>query len=224
MMNALGADFTSLKSIAVWTLPPALYAAGSDRLIAVVRRRALARTGGGDRDGSRLAAVLAAVLSAVKGFALWLLRLLLAPWSTLVGFRRWVVDTAPVAPGRRAADSRGIGPDTQMVTFNGFGRWVVDPDTPPDSKPDTQAVTAAANGRTPRRPQRPASRPKVTGQRGAIKADRQAERARVLLAADPAMSGAELGRRLKVSARTGRRLKDQLTVNAEPTMDGGQDR
>jgi hypothetical protein len=33
---------------------------------------------------------------------LWLLRLTLAPKSTLAGFRAWVLAECPVAPGRRA--------------------------------------------------------------------------------------------------------------------------
>ena len=34
---------------------------------------------------------------------MWLLRLALAPASTLAGFRAWVLEECPVAPGRRAA-------------------------------------------------------------------------------------------------------------------------
>ena len=34
---------------------------------------------------------------------MWLLRLALAPASTLAGFRAWVLEQCPVAPGRRAA-------------------------------------------------------------------------------------------------------------------------
>ena len=37
------------------------------------------------------------------GLILWLLRLALAPASTLTGFRAWVLEECPVAPGRRAA-------------------------------------------------------------------------------------------------------------------------
>ena len=37
------------------------------------------------------------------GLILWLLRLALAPASTLAGFRAWVLEECPVAPGRRAA-------------------------------------------------------------------------------------------------------------------------
>ena len=33
---------------------------------------------------------------------MWLLRLALAPASTLAGFRAWVLEECPVAPGRRA--------------------------------------------------------------------------------------------------------------------------
>ena len=37
------------------------------------------------------------------GLVLWLLRLALAPVSTLAGFRAWVLEQGPVAPGRRHA-------------------------------------------------------------------------------------------------------------------------
>jgi hypothetical protein len=36
------------------------------------------------------------------GLVLWLLRLSLAPASTLAGFRAWVLEECPTAPGRRA--------------------------------------------------------------------------------------------------------------------------
>ena len=36
---------------------------------------------------------------------MWLLRLALAPASTLAGFRAWVLEQCPVAPGRRALGS-----------------------------------------------------------------------------------------------------------------------
>ena len=39
----------------------------------------------------------------IGGLILWLLRLALAPASTLAGFRAWVLEECPVAPGRRAA-------------------------------------------------------------------------------------------------------------------------
>jgi hypothetical protein len=39
----------------------------------------------------------------IGGLILRLLRLALAPASTLAGFRAWVLEECPVAPGRRAA-------------------------------------------------------------------------------------------------------------------------
>ena len=41
-------------------------------------------------------------LAVLGGLVLWLLRLSLAPASTLAGFRAWVLEECPVAPGRRA--------------------------------------------------------------------------------------------------------------------------
>jgi hypothetical protein len=51
-------------------------------------------------------------LAIVGGFLLWVLRLALAPASTLSGFRRWVLDECPVAPGRRAGSA---GPEPGAV-------------------------------------------------------------------------------------------------------------
>lgn len=49
----------------------------------------------------RLADEEATPLAAVGFLTLWLLRLALAPASTLGGFRAWVVEECPVAPGCR---------------------------------------------------------------------------------------------------------------------------
>ncbi|MGH3217898.1 MAG: hypothetical protein ACRDPY_04070 [Streptosporangiaceae bacterium] len=87
-MNLLGADLLSPRSIAVYVLPPVLYAAGSDRLISVVRRQALSRLG--DDAGQR------SVWHVAGTGALYLLRFVLAPPSTALGLRRWVLASAPV--------------------------------------------------------------------------------------------------------------------------------
>ena len=42
-------------------------------------------------------------LAVAGGLVLWLLRLALAPVSTLAGFRAWVLEECLVAPGRRQA-------------------------------------------------------------------------------------------------------------------------
>jgi hypothetical protein len=65
----------------------------------VVRARALARHQ--DLDAP-LAPEEVTPLAMAGGLVLWLLRLALAPASTLAGFRAWVLAECPVAPGRRA--------------------------------------------------------------------------------------------------------------------------
>ena len=55
------------------------------------------------QPGTALAADAATPLTVLGGLARWLLRLALAPASTLAGFRAWVLEECPVAPGRRAA-------------------------------------------------------------------------------------------------------------------------
>jgi hypothetical protein len=107
-MNALPATITDPQSVAAWIMPAMLYAAASDRLIAVVRRHALARTPTATDQRS--------AYTAVGGAALWLVRLALAPPSTFFGFRNWVLVTAPLAPGLpphlQPAASTGKAPAT----------------------------------------------------------------------------------------------------------------
>jgi hypothetical protein len=101
-MNAIAAA-PGWRNLAIWALPPAAYALASDTLIGVVRARALARH---LQPGAALAADAATPLAILGGLALWLLRLALAPASTLTGFRAWVLAECPVAPGRRAPAPR----------------------------------------------------------------------------------------------------------------------
>jgi hypothetical protein len=72
------------------------------------------------------------------GVLLWLLRLTMAPASTISGFRAWVLEECPVAPGRRAVRpvparthvrSRAAGP-ASAVTPGAESRGVVPPRSP----------------------------------------------------------------------------------------------
>jgi len=101
-MNAIAAA-PGWRNLAIWAMPPVASALASDTLIGVVRARALARH---LQLGTALAADAATPLAILGGLALWLLRLALAPASTLAGFRAWVLAECPVAPGRRAAAPR----------------------------------------------------------------------------------------------------------------------
>jgi hypothetical protein len=99
-MNVIAAA-PGWRSLAIWAMPPIAYALASDTLIGVVRAWAIARH---HELSTRLAADDEATpLAAVGGLVLWLLRLTLAPASTLAGFRAWVLQECPVAPGRRAS-------------------------------------------------------------------------------------------------------------------------
>ena len=97
-MNAIAAA-PGWRNLAIWAMPPVAYALASDTLIGVVRAWALARH---QHLETALAADAATPLAVLGGLILWLLRLTLAPASTLAGFRAWVLEECPVAPGRRA--------------------------------------------------------------------------------------------------------------------------
>ena len=98
-MNVIAAA-PGWRDAAVWVMPPAAYALASDTLIGVVR----AKVATAQRDlAPGPAAEDASMLAVAGGLTLWLLRLCLAPGSTLAGFRAWALAECPVAPGRRAA-------------------------------------------------------------------------------------------------------------------------
>jgi hypothetical protein len=97
-MNAIAAA-PGWRNLAIWAMPPVAYALASDTLVTVVRAWAIARH---QHRGSILAEDQATPLAVLGGLILWLLRVTLAPASTLAGFRAWVLAECPVAPGRRA--------------------------------------------------------------------------------------------------------------------------
>ena len=107
-MNAIAAA-PGWRNLAIWAMPPIAYALASDTLIGVVRAWALARQ---QHLTTALAADAATPLAIVGGLILWLLRLALAPASTLAGFRAWVLAECPVAPGRRAPRPAPVRPRT----------------------------------------------------------------------------------------------------------------
>jgi hypothetical protein len=88
------------RGLAIWVMPPIAYALASDTAIGVIRAWAIARAREMSED---LADDETTPLAILGGLCLWLLRLALAPLSTLGGFRRWVIEECPVAPGRTAA-------------------------------------------------------------------------------------------------------------------------
>lgn len=96
-MNLAGADLGSPRSVAAYVMPPVLFAITSDRLIAVIRRAALGPDA--DRESQRSAWQVGGLA------ALYLLRLVVAPWSTLRGGRQALLNATPLPelPGPAAA-------------------------------------------------------------------------------------------------------------------------
>jgi cell division septum initiation protein DivIVA len=104
-MNALAAG-PGWRDAAIWVMPSVAYALASDTAIGVVRAYTLARQRALSED---LAGDEASPLALLGGVLLWLLRLVMAPPSTLSGLRRWVLDDIPVAPGRAPAAVTAAG-------------------------------------------------------------------------------------------------------------------
>jgi hypothetical protein len=152
-MNALAAG-PGWRDWAIWIMPPVAYALASDTLIGVVRAHAIAQQ---RESGEALADDDATPLAVLTGVLLWVLRLTLAPASTLTGFRGWVLEECPVAPGRRAEVVAITPPVTEEIFPCPACRsvvalpdgscascgWPQEPDTDRDSTeycPDCQAV------------------------------------------------------------------------------------
>jgi len=111
-MNVLAAGH-GWRDLAIWAMPPVAYALASDTAIGVVRAWTIARQRALNEaladDGS-------SPLAMIGGLLLWTLRLAVAPVSTLSGFRGWVLEECPVAPGRRAAMGRQpMAPPAQII-------------------------------------------------------------------------------------------------------------
>ena len=127
-MNLLAAG-AGWRDLAIWVMPPIAYALASDTAIGVIRAYAIAR----QRELSEaLAEDETTPLAILAGVALWMLRLILAPPSTLGGFRRWVVECCPVAPGRRVlpADT-GVAALPAAPTPGSAAITSTDPPKPP---------------------------------------------------------------------------------------------
>jgi hypothetical protein len=104
-MNALAAA-PGWRDLAIWIMPSAVYALASDTLIGVIRAWVIATS---QHTGQTLADE-ASPMAVIGGLFLWLLRLTLAPASTLSGFRHWALDECPIAPGRKAAPKPARAP------------------------------------------------------------------------------------------------------------------
>jgi hypothetical protein len=113
-MNYLAADVSSFRSVAVYVMPPAVFAVCTDQVVSVVRRHGL----GIEEDSawSVLGRVVLAVARLAGTVVLYGLRFVLAPGETARGLRRLVLAATPLpAPGAARAAAEVI-PETAPGT------------------------------------------------------------------------------------------------------------
>jgi hypothetical protein len=99
-MNAFAAA-PGWRDLAIWVMPSAVYALASDTLIGVIRAYVIARH---RQLREALADDEITPLHLAGAVLLWLLRLALAPPSTLKGFHGWVKSLPAAPPVRQAAE------------------------------------------------------------------------------------------------------------------------
>jgi Protein of unknown function (DUF2637) len=93
-MNYLAADVSSVRSVAVYMMPPAVFAVCTDQTVAVIRRHGLGIAE--DSAWTALGRLVLAVVRVAGIILLYGLRFILAPAETAKGLRRMVLNAAPV--------------------------------------------------------------------------------------------------------------------------------
>lgn len=107
VMNYLAADVSSFRSVAVYVMPPTVFAVCTDQVVSVVRRHGLGIQE--DSAWTTLGRVVLAALRLTGVIVLYSARFVLAPAETAKGLRRMVLDAAPV-PGVTARDHPQTAP------------------------------------------------------------------------------------------------------------------
>src|SRR6266568_2584068 len=95
-MNYLAADVSSFRSVAVYVMPPVVFAVCTDQTVAVIRRHGLGIAE--DSAWTVLGRLVLAVVRLAGIILLYSLRFILAPAETAQGLRRVVLNAAPL-PG-----------------------------------------------------------------------------------------------------------------------------
>ena len=145
-MNYLAADVSSFRSVAVYVMPPVVFAVCTDQTVAVIRRHGL-----GIAEDSAWTTLGRLVLAAVRLagiIVLYGLRFILAPAETATGLRRMVLNAAPL-PG--AVQDRPV-PEAALEA-------APVPENAPEAAPELPRPALEA---VPDIPIRPQERPQVT--------------------------------------------------------------
>jgi hypothetical protein len=206
-MNYLAADVTSVRSVAVYVMPPAVFAVCTDQVVCVVRRHGLGI--GEDSAWTALGRIVVAAARLARLILLYSLRLFLAPAETARGLRRMVLAAAPLPESSqdRLAPAAGVVPETAPQVLSETGPRVL-PGTAPGlvPRPALQAVPGIAG----RSPAAPAKQP------GPATPQRLAEFYAADLAAGRVPSKRQIKRDWPVGYDTASDLHDQLAVALTP--------
>ena len=93
-MNYLAADVSSVRSVAVYVMPPVVFAVCTDQTVAVIRQHGLGIAE--DSAWTVLGRLVLAVVRLARLILLYELRFTLAPAETARGLRRMVLNAAPL--------------------------------------------------------------------------------------------------------------------------------
>ena len=200
-MNYLAADVSSVRSVAVYVMPPVVFAVCTDQTVAVIRRHGLGIAE--DSAWTVLGRLVLAVVRLAGIILLYSLRFILAPAETATGLRRMVLNAAPL-PG--AVQDRPV------------------PEAPMEAAPVPEGAPEAAPEMTPRPaleavpdiPARPQERSQVTPgkQPGPVTPERLAEFYAADLASGRVPSKRQIKRDWPVGYDAASELHDHLAAMA----------
>jgi hypothetical protein len=108
-MNYLAADVSSVRSVAVFVMPPAVFAVCTDQVVCVVRRHGLGIAE--DSAWSVLGRVVLAAARLAGAVVLYGLRFILAPAETARGLRRMVLNAASLPQAGQDHPVPGAAPE-----------------------------------------------------------------------------------------------------------------
>ena len=203
-MNYLAADVSSFRSVAVYVMPPAVFAVCTDQTVAVIRRHGL-----GIQEDSAWSVLGRVVLAAARlagVIVLYGLRFILVPAETAKGLRRMVLAAAPIPE-----IATRHHPVTAPETLPGVAPEVL-PEAAPEVTP-RPALEAVPDLRE-RSPARPAVPPGK--QPGPATPERLAEFYAADLAEGRVPSKRQIKRDWPVGYATASDLYDELAARAAP--------
>jgi hypothetical protein len=195
-MNYLAADVASFRSVAVYVMPPAVFAVCTDQVVSVVRRHGLGIAE--DSAWSALGRVVLAALKLSGVIVLYSLRFVLAPGETARGLRQMVL-TAAALPEATRQGRPGTAAGTVPQVLREAAPEVV-PHPVLEAVPDIQERSPVSPGKQP----------------GPATPERLAEFYAADLAEGRVPSKRQIKREWPVGYETASELHDELAARAAP--------